>query len=117
MPHMMSGFTVQQKQELATMIAEAFRQAPPAPQPAAAVTASTRVFTVKPHKYEGSRDFIDFQHEVSLYITSHMANFTTDPFKIFFVLLYLKGGRATTWVQNYVDAAMTNGVIAFTDSL
>ena len=111
----MSGFTDQQKRELATMMAEAFRLAPQ-PRPAAApAPASSRVYTAEPRKYEGGKDFIDFRCEISLYITSHATDFATDPSKIFFILSYLKGGRATTWVQNYVDAATTNSVITFTD--
>ena len=115
---MMPRFTTQQKQELAAMMAEVFRQAllPQALVLTAPTAILTRVYMAELHKYEGGKDFIDFRREVSLYITSHAANFMTDPSKIFFMLSYLKGGRVMTWAQNYVNAATTNSVITFADT-
>ncbi|KAL5514790.1 hypothetical protein ACEPAG_2106 [Sanghuangporus baumii] len=62
-----------------------------------------------PKEYSGSNDYVDFRHEVQLYLKSYESRFQDDEAKIIFVLSYLNSESASTWAENYIEGASQSG--------
>ena len=91
LPEMATGFTDQQKQELANLIAAAFLA-----QGQQATPKDTKIEVAKPCEYSGGVDYEDFKHEVVVYIAACPGRFPDNKTKILFVLSYLRGGHASS---------------------
>ncbi|KAL5485547.1 hypothetical protein ACEPAI_8190 [Sanghuangporus weigelae] len=77
--------------------------------------SSEKIGTAKPQEYQRGNNYPDFKQEIRLFIQLYPSKFKLDNDKIIFTLLYLKGGKAATWAESYVETTpVINGNLNFT---
>src|SRR5258707_13325082 len=78
---------------------------PPPPQPSTAPTPAPKLpKVVTPTPFSSAQDNLDcFKAECSLYLSMRSAEFTDEQSSILFILSYMKGGSAGTWVTQKIN--------------
>jgi Retrotransposon gag protein len=78
--------------------------------------ASENVKLNLPKPFTGKRsDFILFMQDVYVYLKVNKATYDNDDKKISFILLYLAGGDAAVWKQQFIQTKIEESIEAKTD--
>ena len=67
------------------------------------MSKDVQIWMNKLREFTEEDNYVNFRHEVILYIVSYLKDFEINNVEIFFVLSYLKGSQVLTWLQNYIN--------------